>query len=424
MSHRRYSPDLATKATRPRSLTRAALLSNSRLKNVKPSSSARARTETHPRLLLLGSQMATGGAQHVLLTQATWFKRHGYRVSVAFFYDKEDIRAEWTERHSVEIVDLRAWRPEAGGLSNLRQLVCGCYRLFQLMRRERFDVVETFTHHANLLGLPIAWLAGVPKRIATHHGRPEMPSWLETLHSYLANTRIVTQVVVVSKHLREEASEVEHIRADKVSVILNGIPDHDATTDLRSAARRIRSELAVPDTGHLILSVGRLVPEKGHQYLIEALPSVIEQFPDTIVAIAGDGPLREPLQRRIDELGLEEVALLLGTRSDVSSLLAAADLLAHPSVREGLPLAMLEALSMGVAIVASTFDGALGLLEHERTALLAPTRDSQAFSAALVAGLASPQLRRRLSRAGAELIKRRFSMTAMCQSYDQLFRAT
>lgn len=386
-------------------------------------SGGRAGAKTRPRLLLLGSQMAAGGAQHTLLAQATWFQHNGYRVVAAFFYDKEELRAQWMARHAIEIVDLRAWQAGAGGLSNLRRLVFGCYRLFRLIIRERFDVVETFTHHANLVGLPVAWIARVPRRIATHHGRPDMPSWLGSLHSYLANTSIVTHFVVVSEHLREEVVEIEHVREDKVSVILNGIPDHDAKTDLRSAARRIRSELGVPDSGHLVLSIGRLVPEKGHQYLIEAVPGVIEHFPDTIVAIAGDGPLREPLQRRIRDLALEKVVLLLGTRSDVNSLLAAADLLAHPSVREGCPLALLEALSMSVPIVASTFAGAKGVFEHERTALLAPTQDPGAFSAALVTGLASPQLRHRLACAGADLVRRKFSTTAMCRSYDRLFRA-
>jgi len=375
------------------------------------------------RLLLLGSQMAAGGAQHILLAQATWFRNQGYHVAAAFFYDKECVHTQWQARYAIDIIDLKGWRAGAGITSNLLRLLCAIYRLVRLISRERFDAVETFTHHANLLGLPIAWFLRVPKRVGTHHGRPHMGPGLGRLHTYLANASVMTHLVVVSEHLREEAIGIERIRPEKVSVIANGIDGYGWDPAVQSAARRIRSELKVPISGRLVLSVGRLIPEKGHMHLIEAMPAVLERFPDTIVVIAGDGPLRDALQRRAHELTLGNNVRLLGTRSDVHCLLAAADLFAYPSVRDGCPLALLEALSMQVPIVASTFEGAKGVLEHEKTALLVPAGDTKAFAAALVRALGSPELRRELALAGANLVVRKFSMRTMCQRYDQLFRA-
>jgi len=380
------------------------------------------RREGQPRLLLLGSQMAAGGAQHILLAQGKWFRENGYHVVVAFFYDKEGIQSKWEKNYDFGIVNLRAWQAGAGVVSNLLRLLRGMYRLHRLISRERLDVIETFTHHSNLLGLPTAWIAGVPKRVGTHHGRPTMAPGLGGLHSFLANIGIMTHLVAVSEQLRDEAEGSEGIQAKRIAVIVNGIVDCCADPTVQSAAPQVRSELKVPEAGYLVLSVGRLVPEKGHIHLIEAMPRVLKRFPKTIFAFAGDGPLREALEQRVKELTLESNVRLLGTRSDVPSLLAAADMFAYPSLREGCPLAVLEALSMRVPIVASSFDGVTGILEHRKTALLVPVGAPEELAAALVEALESPQQSRDLARAGAQTIAREFSMQKMCQRYDKLFR--
>jgi len=366
--------------------------------------------------------MAVGGAQHILLAHGKWFRENGYRVVVAFFYDKGGVHAQWERKHGFEIVDLQAWRTGAGITSNLLRLFRGMYRLYRLISRERIDVIETFTHHSNLLGLPIAWVAGVLKRVGTHHGRPRMGPGLGGLHSFLANAGIMTHLVAVSEHLRNEAERTEGIQAKKITVIVNGIIECCAGPTGQSAARQTRFELKVPEAGHLVLSVGRLVLKKKNIHLIEAMPRVLERFPKTIFAFAGDGPLREALKRRVRELALESNVRFLGTRSDVPNLLAAADLFAHPSCREGCPLAVLEALSMRVPIVASRFQGISDVLEHRKSALLVPTGATRDFAAALIEALESPQLRRDLAHYGAQIVAREFSMQTMCQRYDKLFR--
>jgi glycosyltransferase involved in cell wall biosynthesis len=366
--------------------------------------------------------MAAGGAQHALLSQALWFRDNGYDVVVAFFYDKEGVRTLWEERHAIKIVDLKGWQAGAGMMSNLLRLLRSVFRLHQLITRNRINIIETFTHHANLLGLPVAWVARVPVRVGTHHGQPAMGSGLVRLHSFLANAGVMTHLVVVSEYLRKVAIDIEGVRPERLSVIVNGIVDHTSSAVAPSSAEQARSELDVPEVGHLVLTVARLIPEKGHMHLIEAMPKVLERFPDTVFAIAGDGPLRDVLWRRVQELGLADSVRFLGTRTDVPSLLAAADLFAYPSVRDGCPLALLEALSARIPIVASTFEGAKGVLEHEKTALLVPTGDTKALAAALMDALASPELRQALASAGAVLISQEFSLQTMCQRYERLFQ--
>jgi len=375
-----------------------------------------------PRLLLLGSQMARAGAQHVLLAQADWFRNNGYHVVVAFFHDREGIRTEWQDRHAIDIIDLKAWRTGAPAAGNIVRLVGGLWRLFRLIVRERITVAEAFTHESNLLGLPIAWIARVPVRVGTHHCPPTMRPALRKVHSWLANAGVMTHFVAVAEHFREMATAAEGINPAKVSVIANGIshPDSSGYGDL--SPDQIRAALGLPKLGRLVLSVGRLSPEKGHIHLIEAMPVVLQHFPDTQVAIAGDGPLRDSLQRRVDGLQLTDHVRLLGTRLDVDRLLAAADLFAHPSIRDGGPLVLMEALAMRVPIICSAFDGVTGILEHGKTALLVPAGDANAFAAALLDALDAPAKMQDLADHGANVAANRFSVQTMCERYDRLFR--
>jgi glycosyltransferase involved in cell wall biosynthesis len=372
-------------------------------------------------LLLIGSQMAVGGAQHLLLAQARWFRERGYRVVAAFFYDKENLRQHWSAEHGIEIIDLRSWRNDGILAVNLLRLGTGLGRLFRLAHRGRFDVIETFTHHANLLGLPVAWAAGIPLRIGTHHGRPAMADWLARLHRRIINSRITSHFVAVSEHLRREAITRERIRSEKVCVIVNGFTVSTALSPGEPAPRQVLAELGYEPSGRLIVNIGRLIPEKGQIHLIEAMPEVLERCRDARVIIVGDGELREVLQQRVQELELTREVRLLGTRADVPRLLAAAELFVYPSIRDGRPLALLEALSMCVPVVASDCDAMTELLENERTALLFRAGDNAALSRSLIYALENPGMMQQLARTAAQHAGCEISVDVMCQRYDRLF---
>ncbi len=116
-------------------------------------------------------------------------------------------------------------------------------------------------------------------------------------------------------------------------------------------------ELGLHPDGLLVLSVGRLTEQKGHIYLLEAIPGIIEQFPSTVFAIAGDGPLRAELEARAERLGISKSVHFLGMRSDVPALLQMAHIFALPSLWEGLPIALLEAMAAGLPVVATRVEG-------------------------------------------------------------------
>ena len=373
------------------------------------------------KILLLGSQMATGGAQRVLLDQGRWFAAHGHTVHAAFWYDREGLCEQYREECAFPVIDLEAWR-SGSGLANLFRLAGGLLRLYRLMRKERFQVIETFTHHANLLGLPVAWLARLPVRVAGHHGRIEqLQAWITRLHTRVINSRITSVLVAVSTRVQKFAIEEEGVAPEKIVVIPNRHASRNPVQSMEETRSRYRQEIGLDDGGLLVLSVGRLVEQKGHIYLLEAIPAIVEQFPKTVFAIAGDGGQRAELEIRCEQLGISPSVRFLGTRSDVPELLQVADIFVLPSLWEGFPIALLEAMEAGLPVIATQVEGVEEIVIDGANGLLLPPGDPEALQNALQRMLAQPDLRVNLGAAGRSLVQGTFRLEQMCRRYESLF---
>lgn len=368
-------------------------------------------------ILFLGSQMATGGAQRVLLCQAQWFHQQGYRVETAFLYDRDGLSLEWQARYPFPVRDLRFSKPKQGDLRAIFAQMRSLWQTWQMMRRGRFDAVQTFTHHSNLIGLPLAWLAGAPVRLASHHGRIEnFPAWLNRLHTWMINLGLATRLVAVSQQVRRQSIE-DGIAPWRIVVIPNGICQSPPAQDARP---RLRRELGMAAGGSLVLTVGRLVPQKGHTYLLQAIPAVLARCPETVFALVGDGVSRPALEVEAQRLGIERQVRFLGTRADVADWMATADVFVLPSVSEGLPMALLEAMAAGLAVVAANVGGVAEVIEDGRTGLLVPAQNVEALTQAMLRLLTDENERSRLAAAGQERVKRDYTLEEMCKRYAGL----
>ena len=374
-------------------------------------------------ILFLGTQMTVGGAQKVLLSQAEWFYQRGYPVTVAFFYDKEGLRKHWDARYDFRVIDLEARRPGANPVLNAWFLLRALIRLGRLLRRGRFSVVETFTPDSNLLGLPIAWLMGVPVRIGSHHGRIQnAPRWLEWLHGRLINSRVATALVAVSSRVKELAVTGEGIRPERVTLIPNGVNLPPEGAYPQEKIDHLRQNLDIHPDAPVLISVGRLSRQKGHRYLLAAIPGVLACFPQAVLLIVGDGPQRADLEQQARHLGVETSVRFLGTRDDVYHLLAAADVFVLPSVSEGMPMALLEALGMGVAVVASNLTGIADVIEDGRHGLLTTPGKPDSLAHAVNRLLEDDALRADLSESGKQLVRQEYTVDRMCERYESLFQ--
>jgi glycosyltransferase involved in cell wall biosynthesis len=370
-------------------------------------------------ILLMGTQMALGGAQRLLLDQATWFHGHGHNVTCAFLYDKENLAEAWRRSLGFPLLSLSGIRSKDTFIKKVGGLVFGLLRLWRLLRRGKFDVIQTFTYDSNLLGLPLAWLAGVPVRIATHHGIIEgFPRLVERLHSALVNAGIASILVNVSRKVLEQAAAVG-IRREHMTVIPNGIPlgaRHDSDKE------STRAELGVSARDVLVLSVGRLVYQKGHEYLVQAMDGLRRELPHIKAVICGEGPLRRQLQSQIDRLGLGGVVTLLGNRLDIDRFLGSADVFVLPSRWEGLPVALLEAMDVGLPVVATRVEGVEEVVQEETHGLLVPPEDARALGESIRRLVFDADLRQRMSLGARARIREAYTIDIMCEKYLSLMR--
>jgi glycosyltransferase involved in cell wall biosynthesis len=372
------------------------------------------------RILFLGAQMATGGSQRVLLLQASWFFKRGYPVAVAFLYDKESLLPLWCSTYDFPIYDLGFASPTNNVLIQAAYFIRGMYRLYRLLRQTPWIAMETFAHHADLIGLPLAWLAGVPNRIASHRGKIEgLSPILERVHAVMVNSPITSCLVVVAERVRDDAI-AEGIQPRRIVKIANGVvlPHVDEAETLR-----LRDELNISQDELILLSVGRLRYQKDHSALLRAFPTVLARFPNIEMLIAGDGLLREELQKEARSLGISDKVKFLGIRHDIPTLMSLADLFVFPSRFEGMPNAVLEAMSHSLPVIATAVQGVDEIIRDGENGLLVPVEDPVALSDAILRLLTNPEERRSLGGAARETIEKDYTVDRMCAEYQKLLMA-
>lgn len=184
----------------------------------------------------------------------------------------------------------------------------------------------------------------------------------------------------------------------------------------------LREELWLPHGAPIVGNVAALVPHKGQKHLIDAAALVVRRVPDARFVIAGEGELKESLERQIRDLGLQKHVLLLGFRPDILSLHKAFDIFVLSSVTEGLGTSLLDAMACGKPIVATTAGGIPEVVEEGVTGLLVPPRDPQGLADALLTLLEDAALRSSLGAAGRRSVIERFSAERMVQDTLRVYQ--
>jgi glycosyltransferase involved in cell wall biosynthesis len=211
-----------------------------------------------------------------------------------------------------------------------------------------------------------------------------------------------------------------HVADARLSEIGNGIALDRVP---RSAGRstRLRAALDVPADAFVVVNVGRLAEQKAQSDLIAAAARVHAMHPNLCVLILGDGHLRSALEEQIAHAGLRDAVRILGFKPNVEEYLALADAFALPSVDEGLPIALLEAVAAGVPAVCTPVGGIPTVFEDERSALFVPVHDVDALAAALRRLMEQPDLRASIAREGRDAVQRTHSSEAMYRRYREIY---
>lgn len=298
------------------------------------------------------------------------------------------------------------------------------YKLWRMLRRERYDVVHTHSSKAGILGRIAAWLAGVPVIVHTSHGwgfNREQPWYEYWTYVWLERfcARISTALIVVGAPGREEGLSLGIGKPEQYRLIRSGI-EVQAYRDARITRDEARRRLALPPDAFVIGCVGRLGEQKAPLDLLAAFMPVAESRPEAHLVFVGDGPLSADLEQAIARAGLTGRVHLTGLRRDVPELMRAFDVFALASRWEGLPRVFPQAMAAGLPIVATRVDGAPDAVTPGENGWLVEVGDTRGMAERLRALATSPETARRMGAAGQARVDE-FSAQRMVQDLANLY---
>ncbi len=297
----------------------------------------------------------------------------------------------------------------------------GLWRLYRYLKTHKYDLVHTHTSKAGFVGRIAARLAGVPAIVHTVHGFAfHEESSQRAIFVYGLCERFAAcccdRLITVSQYHRDWAIRLHICDAQRVVAIPNGMNANrvSPSTDRTS----VRTSWGISNDECVILAMGRLAPQKGLEYLLRAIPMIAREATVPFrVILVGEGPLRVSLESMVEELDLRDRVLFLGFQADVGNVIAAADIIAIPSLWEGLSIALLEAMLAGKPIVASNIGSNREVAEESQSALLVPPKDVEQLAQALIALLKDQPLRARLAATAQRVVHEEYSESRMLDSY-------
>ncbi|WP_437720140.1 glycosyltransferase [Sorangium sp. So ce861] len=353
------------------------------------------------------SSFQTGGAEQVVVDLAASQRAAGHDVlAVAIAEDPDGPRAEQLRRRGVEVRLV----PKGPGFD--RTLTA---RLAALFATKGVMLVHAHNQLSLIYAAPAGWLHRVPV-IHTKHGVSQDMEGRRWLRG--AASAFVDAHVAVSQPTAAAVLGRREVDPPKLHVVTNGIDLSRFAPD-PAARARVRAELAIPQGAFVVGTVGRLSPVKNHALLVRAAARALPRSGRLL--LVGDGPERGRLVALARELGMSDHALFAGERHDVPALLAALDVFALPSLSEGLPLALLEAMAAGLPAVATDVGGVSTALVDGETGFLVPSGEVAPLAARLAELLADPALAAQMGRRGRAIALRRYSAARMAERYMDLY---
>jgi glycosyltransferase involved in cell wall biosynthesis len=367
--------------------------------------------ERRIKLLLLSSVFVDRGAERIMLWLEKNLTERGYDVKIACLRHLAPFALRLRNIGGPNVYVL--------GMRHLFDIFA-VIRLYKLLRELKPDILHIHSYRAAIWGRPLGRLAGVPVIIYSVHNK-----WGGKLHSLLDRwtSRYGDVVIPFSIAVKKALIEGSRINPSKVSVpVYIGVDIEKFTVLSESDIQRVRKELKIKEPDSVIGFVGALSEQKGLIYLVDAVDSLRHEFPNLRCLLIGEGEQERHLKAKVNELGLHEHVLFLGQRYDIPELLSLMDIFVLPSLWEGLPQVILEAMAARCPVLATAVDGTPEIITHGVDGWLIPPHDRSALRDSLVKLLKNEELRKNLANRGYETVCERFSVKRMVSEFDNLYK--
>jgi glycosyltransferase involved in cell wall biosynthesis len=358
-------------------------------------------------LLLAVDSLELGGAERHVVDLARALRRRGYGVEVAC-----SVTGGLAE--PLQAAGVPVW-PLTRRIVKRRVSLAYARGIRRLLKERRYDLLHAHIY-ASAVAAAIAIRGTALPLVITEHTEASWQTWWTRRVSRWAHRR-ARHTIAVSTPIQRRLIENDGVPPDLVSLIPNAvIPASDDPPDLTSVLPNGWLE------GSLVGIVARLQPEKGVADFLTAAARVSKLSPQVRFIVVGDGPLREELLALARRIGVEDRVRFLGYRTDARALVGLMDVLVVPSLTEGSPLIVLEAMTAGVPVVASAVGGIPDQVRHDKEGLLVPPGDTGALGEALLNLLRDPACARRLGEAGRRRSENEFGHPNMVRRIEDVYR--
>jgi glycosyltransferase involved in cell wall biosynthesis len=353
-----------------------------------------------------------GSRMHGVKRLFSWmiprFDKTRYNVALVSLR-KKDLSEETLESMGIDITYLHKSKFDPATLT----------ALLKVIDRQKTDILHLHGYGATTFGRLAGWMRGIPTILHEHANLTDTPWFQKAADRMLVPATDLA--IAVSSSTADFVIGARQMPPERVKVVYLGVPleefSRPRTGEEIGEARR---ELGAAPDEFVVGSVTRLHDSKGNSYLVDAARKVLDERPKTRFYLYGEGPLRPELEAQATALNLGDRFVFGGFTRDVARTVSAFDVEVFPSLWEGTPLTVFEALAMGKPIVATDADGLLDVLTNEKDALIVPKRNSDALAAAIVRMIDTPELRADLS-VRARLTGRHYGIDAFVRKMERLY---
>jgi glycosyltransferase involved in cell wall biosynthesis len=291
--------------------------------------------------------------------------------------------------------------------------------LLKIIDRRQVDVLHLHGYGATTFGRLAGAIRGIPTILHEHANLTDTP-WFQKVADRVLEP-YTDLAIAVSESTAEFVRRARHVRPERVKVVYLGAPlDEFAVRRTAGEIDAARAGLGIAPGEFAVGTITRLHESKGNSYLVDAAATVLAARPTARFYVVGEGPLRPALEAQAQAHGLGDRFVFVGFARDVAAVLSAFDLSVFPSLWEGTPLTVFEALAMGKPIVATDADGLLDVLRADDTARIVPRRDAAALAAAIIWMIDHPDERARFA-AAAAAAGRQFGIDAFVRKMERLY---
>jgi len=353
--------------------------------------------------------LAIGGLQQVVVNICKTIDRNTFDISVLCLRNLGEFVPE-VEELGIKVFYLPQKQNGTDYFSFLK--------VAKILRQEKVDIIHTHNTQPFIDGTIGALLTGVKTIVHTDHAR-DFPDKRRYMFAEWLMSHFAYKVIGVSDHTSHNLIKHEKILPRKIITILNGIDGSKYNITINKDNKK--RELGIKRCGPIIGLGVRLSEQKGITYLLQAMPEVIKFFPDITLVIAGEGPCEDELKKDALHLGIDQHVLFIGPRLDIPELLKLFDLYVLPSLWEGLPIVLLEAMAAGCPIVSTNVGGMPMAIKHGENGSLVKPKQPQELSYEIIKLLENEQLRKKYSQNGKRTFQEHFSAEHMTRYYEKLY---